>query len=277
MKKYTTNILMHTLKQVSIKIFYKIFTSMFINTQTLGLSRRNDKMKKITLCLLIFPLILAAIPQVRASGQGTIRIEPHSSYYPLPMMISSPATFNISVVPGGDPTLDPHIFLVMTKDTYNGLSGSVTVNWTGGGILTISSWNGPETDNSKKIPVDNSVGYTVASLKDHLNTLGPIYWAFEPFLGGAPLTQIKQKFTITLPSSATNPRMLVYALGKIGEYDEKTGTILCPTPNDSFNNRVPPTKPGLVVPELATILLAAASFGAFAIYGVTRKKTLHLK
>lgn len=234
-------------------------------------------MKKITLCLLIIPLILAMIPQVKASGQGTIRIDPYSEKYPLPIMLSSPATFNISVMPSGDPTLDPHIFLVMTKDTYNGLSGPVTVDWAGGGILTISSWNGPETDNSKKIPVDNSVGYTVASLKDHLNTLGPIYWAFKPFLDGAPLTQIKQKFTITLPSSATNPRTLVYALGKIGEYDKRTGTILCPTQNDSFDNRVPPTKPGLVVPELATILLAAASFSALAIYGVAHKRTIHLK
>lgn len=230
-------------------------------------------MKKSTLIILLtFTFLLAGVPQAKANGQGTIRIEPHSSYYPVPIMLSSPATFNISVMPSGDPTCDPHILLVMTNDTYNELSGPATVSWTGG-TLTITSWNGPETSNGKKIPVDNSVGYTVASLKDHLKTVGPVYWAFESFLGSAPLTQTEQEFTVTLPSTAPNLRMLVYALGKIGKYDKETGNIICPSPDASFDNRVPPTQPGLVVPEIATIILATASFSAFAIYGVVRRKT----
>lgn len=218
--------------------------------------------------------MLLVVP-VFASGVGTIRIEPHGSYYPEPIMLLSPATFNVSVQPGGDPTCDPHLLLVMTSDSYNGLTGDVTVNWTDLVDLTVTAWS-METVNENKVPsgvpIASGTGYTVAALKDHLNTSDPIYWNFSRILDGSSLTQEKQDFTVVLPSS--DPRMLVYVLGKPGEY--VNGAIVCPGSEAEFNNRVPPTHPGFVVPELGTIFLAGSSFGGLALYAL-RKKRLKLK
>jgi hypothetical protein len=228
-------------------------------------------MRKIMLLTSAFILLVFAITPVFAQGVGTIRLEPHGSYYPDPIMLSSPATFNVSVQSGGDPTCDPHILLVMTADSYNGLTGDVTVNWTNTVDLTVTSWT-METENGNKIPsgvpIHSGAGYTVASLKDHLGTSDAIYWSFNPILDGNPLTQDKQDFTVTLPSSA--PRMLVYVLGKTGEYDGQT--IVCPSAESEFDNRVPPTQPAFVVPELSTIVLAGSSFGALAIYTLRKKQ-----
>jgi len=236
-------------------------------------------MKRLILICMILTLFAITTSPVLGEGQGTIRIEPHGSYYPLPIMLSSPATFNISVQPSADPTCDPHLFLVITNDTYNQLVNgmlTVTVNWTAVDFtnINVGDWNGPETENGKEVPdnvpLDTGIGYTVASLKDHLNTSDPIYWSLTSIFGpGAFLTQTPQEFTLTLPSET--PRMLVYALGKIGEYDDG-GSVVCPGLTAPFNNRVPPTKPGLVVPELGTILLIAAPFCALALYKYRRKR-----
>lgn len=206
---------------------------------------------------MLIALALAIGPVLAAS----IRVEPHGSYFGLPIMLSSPATFNVTVVGGADnPTMDPHIFLVMTETSYNSLTGNVVVNWTGGSpkMVTMTPWT-QETVNSVKVPPgsDSGTGYTVAALRSHLNTTEPIYWAFEPFLGGMNITEIPMEFTVTLP--ATEPRMAVYVLGKTGD-------------SELFNNRNPPTQPGFVVPELGTVLLAASSFGAFALFALRRKR-----
>jgi hypothetical protein len=174
-------------------------------------------------------------------------------------MVQSPATFTV-YIQSGDAATDPHIFLVMTEDSFNGLTGAVTVDWPGGATpdLTIAAvdWTF-EDDPSDKIPLgtDPGTGYTVASLQSHLGTTDGIYWVFKPFLSG-PITTTPQSFTVVLPS--TDPRMLVYALGKSGE------TTL-------FNNRVPPTIPGFVVPEATPLILMGISFGAVALYAFKRK------
>lgn len=215
------------------------------------------KLKLIPLGVMVIALTIFIGPVLAA----TIRIEPHGSYYGLPIMLSSPATFNVAVVGGADnPTTDPHIFLVMTNTSYNSLTGDVVVDWIGGSptTVTMTPWT-KETDNSVKVPpgTDSGTGYTVALLRSHLNTTEPIYWAFEPFLGGMDITETPIEFTVTLP--ATEPRMAVYALGKTGD-------------SEQFNNRNPPTQPGFIVPELGTALLAAASFGALALFALKRKR-----
>lgn len=54
--------------------------------------------------------------------------------------------------------------------------------------------------------------------------------------------------------------MLVYAIGKSN-------------PNSNvFDVRVPPSIPGFVIPDLAPMLLATASFSAFGLYGIKRRK-----
>ena len=231
-------------------------------------------MRKIVLLASAFLLLLFAVGPVFAPGAGTVRLEPHGSYYGLSVMLESPATFNVTVQSGGDPTCDPHIFLVMTAESYNGLTSDVTVNWTNSVDLTITGWT-METENGNKVPsgvpIHSGTGYTVASLKDHLNTTGPIYWSFNPILDGSALTQNKQEFTVALPSTA--PRMLVYVLGKNAEYDNDI--VVCPGAQSEFDNRVPPTQPGFVIPEISTVLLAGAAFAGFGLF-VLRKKRAQL-
>lgn len=212
------------------------------------------KRKVLAIALLMSLAAMATISDASADGVGTIRIDPA-----LPLMVSSPANFEVWVQPSAHPTNDPQIFLVMTESCYNGLMGDVTVTWTGASSpLTITTWN-KETELSKEVPPDTApgVGYTVASLKDHLETSEPIYWAFAPFLDG-DLTESHTSFTVTLPS--TSPRMLVYALGKI-----EGGSAL-------YDNRVPPTMPGFVVPEPATIAAVATSLVALIGYSALKRK-----
>lgn len=224
-------------------------------------------MKKLILPILFTVFLVAFSSPVFAEGQGTIRIEPHSSYYGQPTMLSSPATFNISITEGGDTSYDPHILLAMTNDSYYGLTGDVTVTWTGGSIsFSSTDFTGvDDTTVPNYVPplgTTNGVRYVIATLQSHLNVSNSetVWWTWGPFLSN-PITQTKQEFTVTLPS--TSPRMLVYALGKTQNSDLF---------DNMFNNRVPPTQPGFVVPELGPALLAASSFSAFVLYTIKRKK-----
>jgi hypothetical protein len=203
--------------------------------------------RKIAFLTLIAMLAFATAP---VYAGGTIRIDPC-----LPAMVSSPATFAISDVSKVDYV--PQILLVMTVASYNGLSGDVLVTWTGGSItfheldFELAEFGGP------KIPFADEPVYTVASCADHLGVSGnDVYYAYAPFLDNN-IDSTPQSFTITASSTAL--RMLVYAIAREGS---ETGAF-------SF---VPPTQPGFVVPELATILLSLAPFGAFGLYMYKRKK-----
>lgn len=217
----------------------------------------------IIIALILCLPLLSISPALAWSEVGTIRIEPHGSYYPQPIMLSSPATFNITVKRVADPTKDPHILLVMSNASYHGLTtDGVIVNWTGGSItfhkndfISVSSSYIPPSGTTK------AVRYQVSSLRDHLSVpdTEPVWYALGPFLSG-PITVHVQMFTVTLNSTST--RVLVYAIGKTG----------C---SDKFNNRVPPTRAGFVVPDPGTMPAAAASFsalGAFVLYGIKRRK-----
>jgi hypothetical protein len=200
---------------------------------------------KILIPLMAVILLVAVAGPVYALG--TIRIQPAN-----PTMISSPATFNVSVTE--HPADDPHIILVMTKACYNGLTGSVQITWSGGST-SFSAADFTSAKTGKVPPSTPGADYTVASLQDHLGVphSEDVYYALGPFLAG-PITQTKQTFVVTLPSTA--PRMLVYAIGK---------SSTC------FDNKVPTTIPGFVVPELGPILLALASFSALGLYSLRRK------
>jgi len=158
-------------------------------------------MKKLALILLGISLLAMATSTVL--GEGTIRISPA-----LPIMVGTEQTFEVWIQ-NGEAT-DPHLFLVMTDTCYDSLT-SVTVEWTGDGVadLTLVKTDfTEETDHTtgiKRPPgATPGAGYTVASLMDHLGTTGPIWWAFESFLNGSPITETATEFTVTLNSE--NPR-----------------------------------------------------------------------
>lgn len=226
-------------------------------------------MKKIALVVVLIALFAFTINPIKAEGEatGTIRISPA-----LPIMTESPATFEIWVQGAGDPTYFPHILLVMTYECWDGLTGNVVVSWTGDSI-SFAKGDFAMADSGYVPPGGTTNGgrYTVASLKDHLGTDGPVYWAMDAFITGPLHTSPHQTFTVTL--SSTEPRMLVYALGKTS-CPTVLQVPLDPEPScgDFFNNKVPPTIPGFIVPEPSTILLALTSFGAFALYAAKRRR-----
>jgi len=194
----------------------------------------------------VMTLLSISIPVF--AGTGSIRIDP-----PLPDMTASPAEFEIWAQSGV--ANDPYIFLVITEACYSGLTGNTGVSWSGGSVSFGDVWIGPESTNGDKLPpgTTSGAGYTVASLKDHLDTDGPIYYVFIPIPGLTQLTS--EHVTITVTLSSDNPEMLVYILGK------SPGS-------EDFDMRVPPTIPGFVVPEIpfGTIMGLASMLAAFAIY-----------
>lgn len=218
--------------------------------------------KRRTLILVSLLLVVTLITIPLASAEtSNLRISPA-----LPAMVSSPADFETWAQSGS--ASDPHIFLVITRACYDGLTGNVAVKWAGGSVMIQTvDWT-QETDGGNKVPpgATNGAGYTVSSLKSHLTTADSIYWAFKPFLGGQTLTQTHASFNVTLPS--TNPKMLVYVLGKSGSPDAGASAA-----SDLFDERVPPTIPGFVVPELGPVLLASSSFAALGLYAVKRRRT----
>lgn len=199
---------------------------------------------------------------VFAEGGGNIQLEPHSSYYPIPIMLSSPATFNVSTKSCQHTAYNPCIVLVMTNASYQGLTGDVTVEWN---TISVSFKKGDfkEADESPGAKIPELPGlpvYTVSLLKEHIGVNGSeddtLWYAWGPFPSG-PVNCTKQEFTVTLPS--TNPRMLVYVVGKS-------------SPDGDYDMFVPPTEPGLVVSDLAPLLLTISSFAALGIYWYKRKR-----
>ncbi len=218
----------------------------------------------VSAAVIVFMMMISSV----SAGTGSLKISPA-----LPAMVSSPAHFEIWAE-GNCHAADPHIFLVMTEACYEGLTGNVKVEWSGGSV-TIPSSNWTKESDGGKVPpgTTTGAGYTVSSLKDHLKTTGPVYWAFKPFLSGHTITHTHQSFNVTLPS--TSPKMLVYALGKAVGHELDADYLGSDDPDchTLFNVRVPPSIPGFVVFEPATAMVALASFGALAVYGLRRRKS----
>lgn len=209
----------------------------------------------------IIALIAVMAMLISPAYAASIRINPYSTGYPNPVMLSSPARFNITATEGASAVYQPHILLVMTKASYDGLSGDVAVTWTGGSIVFHKSdfTNAPK-GSGNKIPLGVKADYTVASCADHLGVSGApgVYYAYGPFLSG-PITTTEESFTVTASSTAL--RMLVYAIGNKVDNSGK------------YDTNVPYSQPGFVIPELGTIILTVASFSALGLYSLKRKGT----
>jgi hypothetical protein len=214
-------------------------------------------------------LALSAANAHAACPDGSLLITPHGSYYPLPTMLSSPATFSI-VATDSITANAPNIVLVMTNASYQGLTGNVVVGWTGKSgevnesIFPKSSFQAISTGyipDPMVTPFDSG-RYNVSDLKEHLGVNGTsddtLYFTYGLFLGGHSITQTPVTFNVT--ASSTNLRMLVLAIAM---------TSCSPT----YNLRVPPCRPGFVVPEPATVFIATSLIAALAFYSIKRRKS----
>jgi len=106
----------------------------------------------------------------------------------------------------------------MTTPSYEGLTGPVTVNWTGGST-SFAKANFQTVDSAYVPPATvtsyDSGRYGLSELREHSGvndtTNAPLYYVFGPFLSGA-IGQTPQEFNVTLPSE--NPQMLVLAIAR---------------------------------------------------------------
>jgi hypothetical protein len=226
----------------------------------------------VVIALLAAPTIAMASSDIQNTGTGELRITPHGSYYPLPIMLSSPATFNITATDHST-GYSPIILLVMTNQSYQGLTGNVTVQWTGGSIgFRKVDFTSVSNNNAYVPPTGTTTGarYRVSGLKEHIGVNGTadqtLWYAYGRFLAD-PVTQTPQTFTITLPS--THPRMLVYALAKSSCTDRNQFSPCC---EPLYDMRVPPTQPGFVVPEASAIVATSMSLAALVGYAVIKRR-----
>ena len=177
------------------------------------------------------------------AAKSNIILDPHSTGYPNPVMLSSPATFSVNLSNKNAVAYDTRILLVMTKACYDGLSGPITVTWDGGGLsfdkdidIELLDYVGPPDQyDPMKVPTDTSDQYNAKALADHLGVVNEdLYYVNGSFLD--EITGDGQEFIVTLPSSS--PRMLVYVLGSNEDGIEV------------YNMSTPMSQPGFVVPEL---------------------------
>ena len=196
----------------------------------------------LALSLFMVSALLVGTP-VLAGGQGQIRIEPHAFDPPDPVTVESPATFEITVVE--HTAYNPQLLLVTTGACLDGLGGGeiiVSWDWMGPYYTPVGLPAGAFTDIDKGwVPPDDAgFGkiYQAKSLRSHLGVEDEfIYYAYVdmPVDDDEIAEGDSYEVTITVPS--TSPRVLVYAFG------------IC--------SKVPPTRPGFIIPEFAIGTIAA--------------------
>jgi hypothetical protein len=213
-------------------------------------------------------LMLIAIPTVMAQT-GSLRISPS-----WPLAVESPADYD--VWSQGGSSYDVNVLLVVTEECYDGMpdppTSAITIEHDGYTLEILKTDFMAVTDGYVP-PSGTTEGarYQVSALKDHLDyglsePLGPedtIYWVMAPLADPDfdPLTSTHQEITVTVDS--TEIRMLVYLLGKSTDGAEL------------FDQRIPPTPSGFVIPQIpfGTIAAAGAMFAALGIFAYKKKHT----
>ena len=198
--------------------------------------------KQLSLSLLIILLGSAAlvVPAI-AGGKGWIRIEPHAFDPPDPVILESPATFYVNLTSANKEVVDPQLLLITSKACLDGLSGPITVSWNWEpyvppvGVSPFTEVDPKAGGADKWIPLEaDGYGkiYEADSLASHLESgEDTIWYAYVdmPVDGNKIEGTDLYEFVLTVPSSA--PRVLVYVFGE--------------------DAKVPPTRPGFVIPEIA--------------------------
>jgi hypothetical protein len=133
------------------------------------------------------------------------------------LVLSTPTTFSIAFDCSGSANF-PNILLIMTRTSYESLTGPIIVNWTGGSTSFVKA--NFQAVNSEYVPPPTTTSfdngrYTLTEVRENLgvnDTINDvIYYVFGFFLSGA-VGRTAQMFEVVLPSE--NPRMLVLALAR---------------------------------------------------------------
>ena len=218
------------------------------------------KRRKSVLLLSTFLMLLTTIC-VNVYATGLLEIDPT-----WPTMTDTEETFEIYVKNGGT-AYHPQLFLVMTETCWDNLT-DVTIDFKDDGSKEETLLPGVfnEAVSGQKVPPGYPPGiiYTVASLKDHLGIKGTdlsIYWTLVPFPTGATINGPTEKYKVHVDLNSTDPCMLVYVYAK--SVDSAT----------DYDMKVPPTNPGFMTPEPATIAAIATPTLTLLGYAYYKRKT----
>ena len=220
------------------------------------------KRRKSVLILSTFLLVLTTIC-VNVYATGLLEIDPT-----WPIMTDTEETFEIYVKNGGT-AYYPQLFLVMTETCWDDLT-DVTIDFKNDSSIeeTVVPADFNEAILGEKVPpgYPSGINYTVASLKDHLGIEGTdlsIYWTLVPFPTGDTINGPTNKYKVHIDLDSTDPCMLVYVYAK---------SVNSPTAD--YDMRVPPTNPGFMTPEPATIAAIATPTLTLLGYAYYKRKTL---
>ncbi len=210
----------------------------------------------LSLLLLFASISIAKADNVRVIPVGGI----HTGD---PIVTTSPAEIQI-FSSSHTPITNVWLILIMNEDTYDHLTG-ITADAT-----TFAKSDFAEA--ADKIPPKEPSGsypgskdqYALGAIKSKLGTSGKAYYAYKAF-SISTITTAVQTFTLTVNApGATQLRVLVLGNGYYAPLDNKG--------DGKLNQSTPWSGSTLVVPEVATLAIAASSFGALGLYAIKRGK-----
>jgi hypothetical protein len=240
---------------------------------------RRQKIAAIAVAALVF--IFIAVPLVAAdsspcSGSAhTIKVWPIGTTVDTgqPIVTSTPADLFI-LHTGQGPIKNVWFLIVLSKPTYDNLD-KITINNTefmnkADFKLVIASKLPPTAANATTGYPGTTWQYEVSAIKSNMNETGnPVYYAVKYFL--PEITTAPTRFTLEVQLTA--PASIKALILGLGRYDPSKGAgsfgITC---DDSFNRFTSFSKGTLVVPEVATLALAASPFGALGLYAIRRRR-----
>lgn len=227
--------------------------------------------------LIVSPLVYANCDEGCRRTLKVIPVGTESVESTSPLMTTTPADLMIFHT-GSGKIKNGWLLIVLNKPTYDALD-RITIN--GSTFMTKADFELIPAS-TKKIPPSNAkpatgypgseCRYEVAAVKSNMEETGnPIYYGYKFFLNKIRVTP-PNYFTLALEftSPVSSIKALVLALGR---YD-------CPPPSihteciipEPFNACSSFSKSTLVVPELATMTLVAAPFGALGLLRVAKRK-----
>jgi hypothetical protein len=241
-------------------------------------------MRRIALYIIpVILLILAVQPVVSASCeteclccQDTIKVIPVDSTETCePIVTTSPADLMIFHT-GRGPIENVWLLIVLNSQTYNALN-KITIK--GVAFMTKSDFKLVTTRKIPPVLPNSTTGYpgslcqySVSAIKDKMDEKGnEIYYGCKFFL--TEITKTPTYFTLAfgLDSSISNLKGLVLALGRHSYCSHSASPqCCCFYPFDRCSSF---SKSTLVVPEVATLVVTTAPFGALGLaYIIKRKK-----
>jgi len=231
------------------------------------------QMKKVRLLVLTLALVLVMVPFAKAGPARLIRIIPAGGVETgEPIVTGPPFPAELVIFAEGQvPVENIWLIIVLNDDTYQHLI-EIEVNgvtFVDGDFVEILGTESAAFTIPPDTPPIDGVGilegdkYNAGSLRDKLGATGESIWyAYKDSeideIWGTPMP-----LSVTVDSPGCDDlKALILAVGQYYP-DGDLGP---------FNRSTPYSGSTLVVPEIGTLLLAAASFSAFALYALKRRK-----